>query len=219
MKKKFCLYTDLLVKLGNMSNEELGELFRAILSYANGGEVSITSPTVGIAFSFIKIDLDAFQEEYEAKCRRAVENGKKGGRPKTEENLNNRVGFLENQTEPKKAERIGKDRIGNINKTYMAKTFEYFWDSYPKKVAKQSALKVWMKLKPNDELVDTIIKAVERQKRSETWKKDGGQFIPHPATWLNGHRWEDEVATKSRGYQGNDTDIDDILKGLSYEEL
>jgi hypothetical protein len=30
-------------------------------------------------------------------------------------------------------------------------------------------------------------------KNSQQWTKDGGQFIPMPATWLNGRRWEDET--------------------------
>jgi DNA replication protein DnaC len=34
---------------------------------------------------------------------------------------------------------------------------------------------------------------LEKQKVSTEWLKDGGQFIPHPATWLNGRRWEDEA--------------------------
>ena len=29
--------------------------------------------------------------------------------------------------------------------------------------------------------------------KSHDWTKDGGQFIPHAATWLNGKRWEDEL--------------------------
>ena len=39
--------------------------------------------------------------------------------------------------------------------------------------------------------------AIEAQKKSPQWTKDGGQFIPHPATWLNGKRWEDQVTAGS----------------------
>ena len=38
-----------------------------------------------------------------------------------------------------------------------------------------------------------MLTAIEAQKGSAQWQENGGQFIPHPATWLNGHRWEDEV--------------------------
>ncbi len=69
--------------------------------------------------------------------------------------------------------------------------FDEFWKAYPKKVAKTQALKAWSKLKPNAELQQVILNALERQKQSVQWLKDNGQFIPYPATWLNGRRWED----------------------------
>jgi len=56
-----------------------------------------------------------------------------------------------------------------------------------------AALKAWKKLKPDLELLQTILGAVDAQARSPGWLKDGGQFIPLPATWLNGRRWDDEM--------------------------
>lgn len=35
------------------------------------------------------------------------------------------------------------------------------------------------------------LEGLERWKGSRDWLKDGGQFIPHPATFLNQRRWED----------------------------
>lgn len=72
-------------------------------------------------------------------------------------------------------------------------SFEKFWSAYPKKTAKQQALKVWEKLRPDEELTARILTSLERQKKSVQWTKDNGQFIPYPATWLNGRRWEDET--------------------------
>lgn len=71
------------------------------------------------------------------------------------------------------------------------KDFLAFWNSYPKKKAKANAEKAFKKLNIHNGLLEKILKAIERQKRSEQWKKDNGQFIPFPATWLNGKRWED----------------------------
>lgn len=77
--------------------------------------------------------------------------------------------------------------------------FETFWKSYPKKVGKDAARKAFAKRKPDDKLLGDILKAIEVQKTTEDWRKSDGQFIPHPATWLNQGRWMDEVAgmTKS----------------------
>lgn len=41
--------------------------------------------------------------------------------------------------------------------------------------------------------------ALERQKRSRDWTKEGGQFVPYPATWLNQRRWEDEDEPPTSG--------------------
>jgi hypothetical protein len=70
--------------------------------------------------------------------------------------------------------------------------FEAFWFTYPRKVGKGEARKVWKKLRPSAALTDQIVEAVRRQRVWPDWTKDGGKFIPHPATWLNQTRWEDE---------------------------
>lgn len=75
--------------------------------------------------------------------------------------------------------------------------FVEFWRVYPKKKAKQDAIRAWEKLKPDETLGNAIIKAVEAQKLTPGWLKDGGAYIPHPATYLNGRRWEDEESTGS----------------------
>ena len=71
--------------------------------------------------------------------------------------------------------------------------FALFWQEYPRKAAKAAALKAWQKLNPSPELVERILAHVRDHKRSPDWIKDGGQFVPHPATFLNGRRWEDDI--------------------------
>lgn len=71
--------------------------------------------------------------------------------------------------------------------------FAEFWSAYPKKVAKQYALKAWKRLKPDADLHDKIMRAVEAQKRSEQWRRENGRYIPNPATWLNGGQWDNET--------------------------
>lgn len=72
--------------------------------------------------------------------------------------------------------------------------FMQFWTSYPRKVGKHGALKAWGKLQPDETLIETILGAVEQQRTWPAWTRDGGQYIPHPGTWLNGRRWEDQPA-------------------------
>ena len=72
--------------------------------------------------------------------------------------------------------------------------FASFWEQYPKKAAKPRALTVWKKIKPSGQVLADLMVGLEKQKASAEWLKDGGQFIPHPATWLSGRRWEDELS-------------------------
>ncbi|MBK8113573.1 MAG: hypothetical protein IPK44_03025 [Candidatus Accumulibacter sp.] len=69
--------------------------------------------------------------------------------------------------------------------------FAEFWLSYPKKVGKAEAERKWKNLKPD---AGAVLSAVKRQSASEQWRRDGGQYIPNPATWLHQRRWEDEPA-------------------------
>jgi len=66
--------------------------------------------------------------------------------------------------------------------------FDIFWKEYPRKTDKAKALKAWGRINPDEELMQTIMSAIHRQKQSEQW---GRGIIPHPTTWLNGKRWED----------------------------
>lgn len=69
--------------------------------------------------------------------------------------------------------------------------FPAFWQAYPKKRSKGDAEKAWKSLKPDKALQATIIAAVEQAKKRKDWVKDGGEFIPYPATWLRDRGWED----------------------------
>jgi uncharacterized protein YdaU (DUF1376 family) len=71
--------------------------------------------------------------------------------------------------------------------------FDRFWTAYPKKMGKDAAKKAFTKRKIGKELLLQILVSLDQQKKTEQWTKDGGQFIPAPATWLNQGRWQDEV--------------------------
>jgi hypothetical protein len=83
----------------------------------------------------------------------------------------------------------------------VAERFEQFWKAYPNKTAKGRARKAWNQIKPSEALFQQILDALTRQRASPKWQKNQGEFIPHPATWLNDQRWEDESsAPTSRPY-------------------
>lgn len=71
--------------------------------------------------------------------------------------------------------------------------FELFWSAYPRKVAKGAARKAWAETSGKRPPVTEIVSAVTAQAETEQWREAGGQYIPHPATWLRAERWGDVV--------------------------
>lgn len=77
-----------------------------------------------------------------------------------------------------------------------SKEFLKFWEAYPIKVGKSYCWKIWNKISRHRPPTDTILSAIEAQKEHKKMLKTTGQFCPewpHPSTWLNQGRWEDEV--------------------------
>lgn len=74
--------------------------------------------------------------------------------------------------------------------------FEEFWNNYPKKVGKEAARKAWEKYKSNFTL-DAVLLALDWQIESDQWRRNDGQFIPNPATYLNQGRWQDQQPIES----------------------
>lgn len=68
--------------------------------------------------------------------------------------------------------------------------FEEFWKVYPRRVAKKAACKAYkaaLKSAAPDAILDGA-KAYARKRVGED-----ATFTKHPATWLNGGCWEDDV--------------------------
>ena len=82
--------------------------------------------------------------------------------------------------------------------------FSDFWEAYPRKVAKADAVKAFAKLKMTAELMKVVMVGLYRAIDSEAWQRDGGKYIPYPASWLNGKRWEDECYQPPPESKGGD---------------
>jgi hypothetical protein len=129
-----------------------------------------------------------------------IVGGKKGGRPAKSKTSNaegfdtetsNAEGF---DTETSNASIVEYSR-GKDRKIYSVDPeFEVFWEAYGKKVGRATAEASFAKAKKSKDWpgMDILLAAVETWRKSDQWTKDGGQFQPHAATWLNQHRWTDE---------------------------
>lgn len=104
---------------------------------------------------------------------------------------------------------ISSDKEGPHKNNLQFTTFLSFWTVWPKKVAKADAQKAWAAAWRDgvisDENLDAVLAAVRSASSSADWTKDGGKWIPHPASWIRGRRWEDETTPAAPSPSGGST--------------
>jgi hypothetical protein len=80
--------------------------------------------------------------------------------------------------------------------TGITEMFEEFWALYPRKIAKAVARKAFARLSEQQQL--DACKAIDDHLAYWKVKETELEFIPHPATWLNQERWEDELVIEPK---------------------
>ena len=76
--------------------------------------------------------------------------------------------------------------------------FDSFWRFYPRKAGKEAARKAWLKLRPDQHIMQMIDDNVKERVEKGEWRKDNQSFILHASTYLNQKRWEDEVLDQQK---------------------
>jgi len=189
--------------LEGVSDEECGKLFRAILRYVNHGEVTKLTGEVRMAFNFIRAHLDRDREKWVATSEKRSAAGAKGGtksgetrRKQAEANEANASTTKQNEANEAVNVYVNDNENVNVNDSVNDNIhtdgFDAFWKIYPKRVKKQDAIKAWRQVEAED-LTKVILDRLTQFKLSAEWTREDGRFIPYPASWLRGRRWEDEV--------------------------
>lgn len=90
---------------------------------------------------------------------------------------------------------LGTNNLGIEPKIFGDQGFQDFWERYPRKIGKgnarkafQSAIKKVDLSKILNSVDDFALLADSREQK----------FIPHPATWLNQERWDDEIHNEDK---------------------
>ena len=123
--------------------------------------------------------LHSLRTEKDVERLKKAENGKKGGIAKAiGKQLPSNCHIEEKRIEDKR-----------IEKNTQPEGFDLFWNSYDKKVGKPNAIKQWLKIKPDAELIITI---VHKAKADKVAKPDN-KYRKDPERWLKGQHWLDEV--------------------------
>lgn len=204
----FKAYADFDALTVEITDAEKANLLLMAYRYATTGAEPAFVGNERFYWAMMKAQIDRDQESYDKK----VSAGAAGGRPaKADEST-------EKQTKADEStEKQSKPPFKNKNKTEdqeqeqeqeqdgepvtrasaLDRRFAAFWSAYPKKVGKQDALRAFARLKVGEDQLAAMLAAIEQQRASPQWAKDGGQYIPNPATWLRQGRWEDEPLSAS----------------------
>lgn len=239
-KKSFIIYTSWKRWLDGLNLEQKGKWLDWMLSYTNDENPKFPSDqAVMIACMMAQDTLKRDLKKYEAKVesiqrardkrkedRNQLEINMKSNRNHTEinsvnvnDNVNVNVNVNDNVLS-KDNELNNRDINISCSKDEKNESiFESFWKVYPRKVGKEKCRNWFKSHKPKEELVQKMIEAVEEQKKSKQWSDP--QYIPHPYTWLNQGRWEDELTpSKDSTFQSapkNPIQWEEA-KGSSFEE-
>ena len=151
-KKSFILHVDSLGVLSDLSDEQAGKLFKAMLAFHKGKELDL-DPLTKMAFSFFKNQFIRDNEKYIKTCEARAQAGSKGGKQK-QQNIANaskcyqkQAKVAENDSDNEKDSDKDSDskKVKEPNKRFappsIEEVFEHLSDSgYPYKI---EAEKFW----------------------------------------------------------------------------
>lgn len=166
MKESFVIYKAFYSPISELSDEDLGRLFRWLFQYQINGNEPTNTDRVYMAFQFFKNQFRLDDEKYQKVVNRNKNNGLKGGRKKTQSNPNNPVGFKE----PKQADKDNeKDILSKDNNKIP--TIETF-------LAYSKTIEIY---KPE---LDYAIKSKYEAWKDNGWKDGNGKEIKNWKTTL-----------------------------------
>jgi hypothetical protein len=130
------------------------------------------------------------------------------------ENLTSENLTLENLQENLTSENLTlkNTRYKEDNRKLILSAFDKFWEVYPRKIGKAAALKAFEKASKKTEpelIIEKVILWVSQGILPEM------QFIPHPTTWLNQGRWEDDLEATSQKRNASTIAADIINRSAS----
>lgn len=140
-KNSFVVYYNYRETLEDLTDEQVGQLFRAIFDY----EIDRTEPkfsgVLNVAFKFIKKDLDINLTKYENICNRNRKNGQNGGAPKGNQNArkqpkqpkqpdNDNEYDNDNILVSKKERKEENNNINDIINTHARESYDEIFESF-----------------------------------------------------------------------------------------
>ena len=165
------LYFSYAEQLAMLPDDERGRLILALLEYAQTGALPAFAPASAMAmlFSCMRAQLDRDVANYTDRCEKNRKNALAGWDKRNAivcENVRSHTMAAKEKENEKAKESL----------------FAQFWAAYPKRKDKAKAQKAFSKLCPNEQLLAEILAALDWQKQSPDWLKNGGQFVPYASS-------------------------------------
>lgn len=88
-----------------------------------------------------------------------------------------------------------KEKKSPQNKRRDDSRIEEIYKAYPLHVAKQNAFKAIEKALKIVDATYLLDKVLQYRECASNWHESERKYIPHPSSWFNGHRWEDDPNT------------------------
>ena len=212
-----------------LNDQEKGRLIDAIVLYATGGDwQERIKGNERYLFPAFREQINRNENISKARAAAGAIGGTANGIKDKQTEAN---GSKPKQTEAKSLKEKEKEKENKKENDQCvreeAERFERFWAAYPRHENRQKAQAAFARLHPDETMLESMIRAIERQKQSVQWQEDGGRYIPHPTTWLNGRRWEDEPPKRTvargtviaqqydqRDYSGDEESVDEMMERL-----
>ena len=168
-RTSFIMYHSFSSPFELLDMEQRGILITAIFEYQMYGEVRITlTPLVNMAFVCIKDTLDRDARAYAETCKRNSENGKRGGRPRRNQAVDNQVLEREEKTDrffskPKKADNDNEhdnepdSEHDNDTDEVLVEVVKYYEDNIGLLVPATATILIDLKEKHSKELIKEAI--------------------------------------------------------------
>ena len=175
-RNQFTFYRSFWEAVEELSDEDRLAVLTGIIHYALDEKVPVLSSAYQRSmFTLCKPILDTARKK--AKLMKAV-----------------RDEGLYQEKETKKELETENEKEGSLELPNRGESgFESFWHLYPRKEGKEKARQAYRKCNVG---LGVMLEALGRQISGEQWNREGGRYVPLPATWLNQRRWEDEGMVK-----------------------
>ena len=217
-----------------LTDDECGRLFKAMLQYAQSGEAMELTGNERFVWPAARQSINATRDKSEqmkangskpkqtgANISKPEQTEAKPSAPFDKEKEKDNINIKETPLTGSKEKAEAKASAAALDRA-----FDKFWAVYPRHTAKQDAKRAFLKIAPDDALLNIMLTAIQRQKKTEQWSDP--RYIHHPATWLNGRRWEDEPAAaraapgktvSAARYQQREYDEDELEERLGVNDL